>query len=76
MRPSLKSQSWHLARAVAPWLFQLSLLSSITPRNFAVSFDGMWWSPIFRAVQGDGTLLFLMNGCGTVSLVKLSSWNF
>ena len=76
MWPSLKGQSWPLARAVAPWLFQLSLLSSMTPRNFAVLFEGMRWLPIFRAVQGDGTLFFLMNGCGTIFLVKSSSWNF
>jgi hypothetical protein len=43
--PNCIVYSCPLARAAAHCAFQLSLLSTITPRNLAVSFDGMCWSP-------------------------------
>ena len=45
----LDSQSWPLARAAAPWAFQVNLLLTITPRNFGVSFDGIHWLPSMSA---------------------------
>ena len=50
------SQSCPFASATAQWPFQLSLLSTITPRNLAVSFDGICWLPRISVFLGIGIL--------------------
>jgi len=47
--PNWISQSWPLASAAVPCPFQFSLLSTMTPRNFTVSFDGIRWLPSISA---------------------------
>ena len=47
--PNWISQSWPLASATAHCPFQFSLLSTITPRNFTISFDGIRWLPSISA---------------------------
>ena len=70
------SQSCPLASAAAHCPFQFSLLSMTTPRNLAVSFDGMRWLPNTRAQRGICTLLFGFIWCGTSFLEISRSWNF
>ena len=59
---NLDSQSWPLVRAAAPWAFQVSLLLTMTPRNLAVSFDGICWLPSMCACRGVGTFFLRRNG--------------
>ena len=64
------------ARAAAPCAFQLSLLLTIFPRNFAVSTGGMQWLPSMSALHGSGILFLGLRVCGIIFLDMLSSWNF
>jgi len=64
------------AKAVAPCAFQLSLLLTTTPRNFAVSADGMWWLLSMSALHGSGILFLGLRVCGIIFLDMSSSWNF
>ena len=73
---NLASQSWPFASAAALWAFQLSLLSMMTPKNLAVSFDSIRWLPSLRACRRIGILFLWRKGCGLVLLVKSSNWNF
>ena len=73
---NLDSQSWPLARAAAAWAFQVSLLSMITPKNLAVSLDGICWLPRKRVCHRVGILFFTRKGWGVSFFVRLSSWNF
>ena len=62
IRLNLDSQSWPLARAVVPWAFQVSLLSTMTPRNLAMSFDGIRWLPSMSACHRVGTFFLRRKG--------------
>ena len=70
------SQSCPLARVVVHWAFQFSLLSTITPRNCAMSFDCMCWLPRVSGCHSNGILSFGLTGFGTCFFATLSSWNF
>ena len=72
---NLDSQSCPLASAEAAWAFQVSLLSTITPRNLAVTFEGICWLPRTRVCHGMGILFFNRKGWGVSFLVRLSNWN-
>ena len=75
-RPNCISQSCPFAIAAAHCPFQFSLLSTMTPRNFAVSFEGMHWFPSIRVCLGVGILLLGFSGCGMSLCVMSRSWNF
>ena len=64
-----------LAKAAATWSFQFSLLSTITPRNFADSFDGILWFPRTSAWHVIGFLSLGLRGFGTDFLLRSSNWN-
>jgi hypothetical protein len=64
------------ARAAAHCPFQFSLLSTITPRNLAVSADEMRWFPSVRVRRGIGMRFLGLRGCGAVFLVISNSWNY
>ena len=70
------NQSCPFASAAAHWPFQLSLLSTTTPRNLAISFEGILWLPRMSALLGMGTLLLGLSWCGISFLDRSSSWNF
>lgn len=69
-------QSCPLASAVAHCAFQLSFLSMVTPRNLAVSFEGMRWLPRINALRGVGIFFLGLTGLGTSFVVMSGSWNF
>ena len=70
------NQSCPFASAAAHWPFQLSLLSTMMPRNLAISFEGILWLLRMSALLGMGTLLLGLSWCGISFLDRLSSWNF
>ncbi|KAF8231007.1 hypothetical protein L208DRAFT_1472501 [Tricholoma matsutake] len=74
--PNWTSQSCPFAIAAAHCDFQFSLLSTITPRNLAVSFDSMHWFLSTRAHLGIGIHFWGFSGCGASFFVISSSWNF
>jgi len=69
-------QSCPLAREAMHCPFQFNLLSTITPKNLAVSFDGMHCSPRMSAHHGIGTFFLGFNWCRMSFLEMSSSWNF
>ena len=61
---NLDNQSCPSARVAAPCAFQVSLLSTVTPKNLTVSFDGIHWLSKTSACQGMGILFFRLKGGG------------
>jgi hypothetical protein len=74
--PNWISLSCPFARAAAHCPFQFSWLSTITPRNLAVSFDGIHSFPSISAHLGIGILFLGFKGCVTNIFMMSSSWNF
>ena len=70
--PNWMSQSCPLARAVAHWAFQFSLLSTIIPRKCAMSFDCMHRLPRVSTCCGIGILSFgLCKGNSQIPIFRL-----
>jgi hypothetical protein len=64
------------ARVDAHCPFQFSLLSTMTPRNLAISFDGIHWFPSISALHGIGIFFLRFTGFCMSFLVTLGGWNF
>ena len=70
------SQSYPFTIAATHCPFQFNLLSTMMPRNFAISFQGMHWLPSTKAHLGIGILFLGFSWCGVSLCVMSRSWNF
>ena len=73
--PNWTIQSCPFARAAVYCPFQVSLLSTIRPRNLSMSTDFILCCHSLRFGHGTWTHCLCRNWCGAILCVKSSSWN-